>query len=37
MDLFIILFWIAVGAIGALTLEHGWGWVLAQYHERTSK
>jgi len=23
---------LAVGAIGALTIEHGWGWVLAKYH-----
>lgn len=28
---------IVVGAIGALTLEHGWGWILAQYHQRTGK
>ena len=23
---------IAIGAVGALTLEHGWGYVLARYH-----
>lgn len=28
---------VAVGAIGALTIEHGWGWVLAQWHQRTGK
>lgn len=28
---------LAAGAIGALTIEHGWGWVLAQWHERTGK
>lgn len=28
---------IIVGAIGILTVEHGWGWVLAQWHERTGK
>lgn len=30
------MFWfivgVVVGALGALTLEHGWGWVLAKYH-----
>lgn len=28
---------IIVGAIGALTVEHGWGWILAQWHQRTGK
>lgn len=23
---------IAIGVVGTLTLEHGWGWVLAKYH-----
>ena len=27
---------IGIGAIVALTIEHGWGWVLAQYHARTA-
>lgn len=30
------MFWfvigVIVGALGTLTLEHGWGWVLAKYH-----
>lgn len=25
------------GAVGALTLEHGWGWVVAQWKARTAK
>lgn len=32
-----LLIGIVIGAIGALTIEHGWGWVLAQYHQRTGK
>jgi len=28
---------IAAGAVGALVLEHGWGWILAQYHAGTDK
>ena len=23
---------VGAGALGALTIEHGWGWVLARYH-----
>jgi hypothetical protein len=23
---------VVIGAVGALTVEHGWGWVLARYH-----
>ncbi len=30
MDIILILVCVAGGAIGALTLEHGWGWVLAK-------
>lgn len=25
------------GALATLTIEHGWGWVLEQYHKRTGK
>lgn len=32
MDLILIIVYLAVGAIGALTIEHGWGWILAKYH-----
>lgn len=28
---------VGAGAVGTLTLEHGWGWVLAQYHARAAK
>lgn len=37
MSISALLLGIAIGAIGALTIEHGWGWVLAQYHQRTGK
>ncbi len=28
-----LLFGIAIGAIGALIIEHGWGWVLAKVRD----
>lgn len=37
MSISALLIGIAIGAIGALVIEHGWGWVLAQYHQRTGK
>jgi hypothetical protein len=27
---------VALGYLGWLTLKHGWGWVLAQYHKRVA-
>lgn len=30
MDWILIIVCLAAGAIGALTIEHGWGWVLAK-------
>lgn len=29
MDLFALIVGLVVGAVGALTIEHGWGWVLS--------
>lgn len=28
---------VVIGALAALTIEHGWGWVLAQYHARKAR
>ena len=28
---------IAIGVVGTLFVEHGWGWILTQYHQRTAK
>lgn len=28
---------IIIGVAGTLIIERGWGWVLAQWHERTGK
>lgn len=32
MTLTLIIICLAAGAVGALTIEHGWGWVLAKIH-----
>lgn len=37
MNISVLIMGIVIGAIGALTIEHGWGWILAQYHQRTGK
>jgi len=36
-DLVVALFWIGVGAVVTLTIEHGWGWVLARAKEQRDK
>lgn len=28
---------IIIGAVVVLIIEHGWGWLLAQYHQRTGR
>lgn len=37
MNISALLIGIIIGAIGALAIEHGWGWILAQYHQRTGR
>lgn len=37
MSISALIIGIVIGAIGALTIEHGWGWILAQYHQRTGR
>lgn len=37
MSLITLIIGIAIGAVVALTIEHGWGWVLAQFHAKTGK
>lgn len=32
MSIIEVLFWVGVGVVGTLVIEHGWGWVLAKYH-----
>ena len=37
MSITALVIGIIIGAILALTIEHGWGWVLTQYHQRTGR
>lgn len=37
MNITALLIGVSIGVVGTLFVEHGWGWVLAQYHQRTGK
>lgn len=37
MSVLSLLAGIAIGVVGTLFVEHGWGWILAQYHQHTGK